>query len=88
MMGFMVNATGESETLRAAATGSFSRWINAIAQGLTAKGVRPRVARRAAATFVPGVEGAILVSPRTMRSLTPFTLLSDTVPRLLALADG
>ena len=87
MMGIMVNATGESEALRAAAAEAFSAWINAVAQGLTSKGVQPSTARRAAATFVAGVEGAILVA-RTTRSVTPFTLLADTVPGLLALTKA
>jgi TetR/AcrR family transcriptional repressor of lmrAB and yxaGH operons len=82
MMGIMVNASTQSEPLRAAAADAFSSWINAVAQGLTSKGVQPAVARRAAATFVAGVEGAILVS-RTTRSVAPFSLLAGVVPGLL-----
>jgi TetR/AcrR family transcriptional repressor of lmrAB and yxaGH operons len=85
MMGIMVNTSTESEPLRAAVADAFSAWITAVAQGLTSKGVQPAVARRAAATFVAGVEGAILVS-RTTRSFAPFSLLADTVPGLLASA--
>jgi TetR/AcrR family transcriptional regulator, lmrAB and yxaGH operons repressor len=83
MMGIMVNVSTESETLRSAVADAFMNWITAVAQGLTSKGVPPAVARRAAATFVAGVEGAILVS-RTTRSVAPFSLLADTVPGLLA----
>ena len=87
MMGIMVNATTQSEALRSAVADAFSSWITAVAQGLTSKGVQPAIARRAAATFVAGVEGAILVS-RTTRSIAPFSLLADTVPGLLASGAG
>jgi TetR/AcrR family transcriptional repressor of lmrAB and yxaGH operons len=87
MMGIMVNAATQSEQLRTAVEAAFSAWINAIAQGLTSKGVGPSAARRIAATFVSGVEGAILVA-RTTRSVTPFSLLADTVPGLLAMTKA
>ena len=83
MMGIMVNTATESEPLRNAVADAFSDWINAVARGLTSKGVPSAVARRAAGTFVAGVEGAILVA-RTTRSVTPFSLLADTVPALLS----
>jgi AcrR family transcriptional regulator len=83
MMGIMANASTQSEPLRAAVADALSAWVTAVAQGLTAKGVQPALARRSAATFVAGVEGAILMS-RTSRTLTPFSLLADTVPGLLA----
>jgi len=82
MVGIMVNACSQSEPLRTAVADAFSSWTTAIAQGLTSKGVRPAVAQHAAATFVAGVEGAILVS-RTTRSVASFSLLADTVPALL-----
>jgi TetR/AcrR family transcriptional repressor of lmrAB and yxaGH operons len=87
LMGIMVNASTQSEPLRAAAAEAFSGWITAVAQGLTSKGVQPAVARRAAATFVAGVEGAILVS-RTTRSVAPFSLLTGVIPGLLASSDS
>ena len=83
MMGIMVQAATRSEPLRAAVADVFTSWINAVAGGLTSKGVQPGVARRAAGTFVAGVEGAILVS-RTTRSAAPFSLLAGTLPGLLA----
>jgi TetR/AcrR family transcriptional repressor of lmrAB and yxaGH operons len=86
MMGIMVNVGTQSEPLRAAVADVFTSWINAVAQGLTSKGVQPDVAGRAAGAFVAGIEGAILVS-RTTRSVAPFSLLACTVPGLLASGD-
>jgi TetR/AcrR family transcriptional repressor of lmrAB and yxaGH operons len=83
MMGIMVSAATQSEPLRAAVADVFTSWINAVAQGLTSKGVQPGVARRVAGTFVASVEGTILVS-RTTRSVAPFSLLAGTVRGLLA----
>ena len=83
LAGILANACTESGALRTAVAEVLSSWTTAVVQGLTIKGTPADVARRAAATFVGGVEGAIIMA-RASRSAAPFDVLADTVPALLA----
>ena len=82
LVGILANACTESGALRTAVADVLSSWTTAVAQGLAFKGTPAAVARRAATTFVAGVEGAIIMS-RASHSTAPFHVLADTVPALL-----
>lgn len=83
MMGILVNVPPDATSLRSAATEALAAWVDAIAEGLTSKGVRRVAAKRIASATVAALEGAIILS-RASRSSAPFSDVSAWVPALLA----
>ena len=76
-----LEASGDSEALRAAASGAFDAWLAVVAARLVTAGMDERAAERRAMLVLASIEGALILA-RARRDLAPLTAVRE---ELLAL---
>lgn len=86
IMGIIVNVPPEATALWTNATDALTEWVDAIANGLRAKGIEHSDAIRAASVLVSLIEGAIVLS-RASRNSAPFDDIRAWIPAVLRNAE-